>query len=66
VLSAGADYWLSKHATWTSHGHTVRDVGIGRFKLVEPGWRLYTMTSASAALLRRYPLPLEPPASELY
>jgi hypothetical protein len=66
VLGVGADYWFSKTAIWTSHGRTVRDVGIGRFKLVEPTWRLYTMTSASSSLLRRYPLPYSVPSSELY
>jgi hypothetical protein len=34
--------------------------------LVKPTWRLYTMTSASSALLRRYPLPYRVPSSELY
>lgn len=66
VLSVGADYWLSKTSPWEPHGETVRDVGIGRFKRVEPWWRLYTMTSASASVLRSHPLPYSQPLSELY
>jgi hypothetical protein len=66
VLSVGADYWLSKTSPWKPRGQTVRDVGIGRFKLVEPSWRLYTMTSASARVLRSHPLPYVVPLSELH
>jgi hypothetical protein len=65
VLDAGADYWLSKTAPWTLNGMTVRDAGIGRFKLVTSKWRLYTMSSVSANLLRRDPLPARFAQSEL-
>lgn len=66
ALSVGADYWLSRKANWTSHGRTVKDVGIGRFKIVKPAWRLYTMTSASTTTLSDHQLPYSVSPSELY
>jgi hypothetical protein len=50
VLSVGADYWSSLTAGW-SQFTTNKDVGIGRFKLVDPNWRLYTMSTTSAGNL---------------
>ena len=43
LLSVGADYWLDKGAAW-DNWETNGDVGIGRFKRVEKGWRLFTMS----------------------
>lgn len=51
VLSAGADLWTSLNAP--GGDDTNQDVGIGRFKRVQHGWRLFTMTTASARTLAR-------------
>jgi hypothetical protein len=59
VLSVGGDLWQSLTAQTG-----VSDVGIGRFKRVESRWRLFTMTTASAATLQRSPLPLIAPAAD--
>jgi hypothetical protein len=57
VLSVGGDMW-----TAAVGGRSSGDVGIGRFKRVERRWRLFTMTTASAELLRRSPVPAMAPA----
>jgi hypothetical protein len=44
VLSMGADYWSTANAQWNQFA-TNKDVGIGRFKKVGSGWRLYTMSA---------------------
>ena len=52
VLSMGADYWSSADARWGSN----RDVGIGRFKRVDSGWRVFTMSTTSSGVLpTRFP-----------
>src|SRR6202012_2111265 len=55
VLSVGGDLWRSRTAG--PGGSNSTDIGIGRFKRVERRWRLFTMTTASAALLQRTPAP---------
>jgi hypothetical protein len=50
VLSMGGDYWSSLTAGW-SQFTTNKDVGIGRFKLVDANWRLFTMSTTSAGNL---------------
>lgn len=55
VLSVGGDMWRS--LTAPAGGSSSGDVGIGRFKRVERNWRLFTMTTASAELLRQTPVP---------
>lgn len=62
VLSVGGDLWrsLSTPAGGSSSG----DVGIGRFKLVERNWRLFTMTTASPLALRQDPLPSLAPVAD--
>lgn len=62
VLSVGGDMWSSRSAQ--AGGSSSGDVGIGRFKSVERDWRLYTMTTASADVLRQKPLPLISTAAE--
>jgi hypothetical protein len=63
VLSVGGDMWTS--LTASAGGSSSADVGIGRFKRVERNWRLFTMTTASAELLRQAPVPsLAPSADE--
>lgn len=62
VLSVGGDMWSS--VTAQPGGSSSGDVGIGRFKRVEGRWRLYTMTTALARLMRREPLPTLAPAGE--
>ena len=62
VLSVGGDMWTTLSAD--PDGHANADVGIGRFKRVERGWRLFTMTTASASLLQRAPLEPIAPADE--
>lgn len=61
VLSVGGDLWKTLAATTNA---SASDVGIGRFKRVEDGWRLYTMTTASATVLQQTPLPVISPAAE--
>lgn len=61
VVSVGGDMWKSVTAV---AGSSASDVGIGRFKRVEDSWRLFTMTTASAAVLRRSPLPPLAPAAD--
>jgi hypothetical protein len=56
VLSMGGDFWRTG-SVGVGAGNTA-DAGIGRFKRVGARWRAYTMTSASRALLDRYPLPV--------
>lgn len=60
VLSVGGDMWSS--LTAQAGGDSSGDVGIGRFKRVERRWRLYTMTTATAGLLNRIPVPPLAPA----
>jgi hypothetical protein len=66
ILGAGADYWQSTTAMWTSGESTVRNTGIGRFKRVGWGWRMYTMSTVPRALLSRYPVPIAVPSDELF
>jgi hypothetical protein len=61
VLSAGGDLWTSVTA---QPGAANQDVGIGRFKRVQRRWRVFTMTTAPARLLRRVPVPSIAPADE--
>jgi hypothetical protein len=62
VLSVGGDMWRS--STVPAGGSSSGDVGIGRFKRVEPRWRLFTMTTASPSLLVGEPLPPLAPAAD--
>lgn len=62
VLSVGGDMW--KSPTAQPGGSSSGDVGIGRFKRVDRQWRLFTMTTASPRLMRRFPLPLIAPLRE--
>lgn len=62
VLSVGGDMWRSLDVP--AGGSASGDVGIGRFKQVDRNWRLFTMTTASAALLRRRLLPPMSPRTE--
>lgn len=55
VLSVGGDMWRSLAAA--PGGSASADVGIGRFKLVDKRWGLYTMTSGSPDLLQKVPPP---------
>jgi hypothetical protein len=55
VLSVGGDMWRSLNAQVVAGASG--DVGIGRFKRVERRWRLFTMTTASPALLKQFQLP---------
>lgn len=59
VLSVGGDMWTSLTAPASNE-----DVGIGRFKRVQRHWRLFTMTTASADVLRQIPLPALSPAAD--
>lgn len=45
VGAASADYWRSIQATDVAGLVNNEDVGIGRFKRLEQGWRLFTMNS---------------------
>jgi hypothetical protein len=62
VLSVGGDMWrwLGAQPITGASG----DVGIGRFKRLERRWRLFTMSSAPAGLLKRFPLASIAPAAE--
>lgn len=54
LLSAGADYWLNRNATWdrfTTNG----DIGIGRFKWITREWRWFTMNTVGNSI---YHLPI--------
>jgi hypothetical protein len=62
VLSVGGDMWSS--LTAQAGGDSSGDVGIGRFKRVERQWRLFTMTTASAAVLHQDPVPPLSPIAE--
>jgi hypothetical protein len=62
VLSVGGDLWRSRTVEPGADNST--DIGIGRFKRVEHHWRLFTMTTASIALLQRAPLPGIAPAAD--
>ena len=62
VLSVGGDLWRSLRVQ--PGGDNSADIGIGRFKRVERRWRLFTMTTASDAVLDRAPLPRIAPADE--
>jgi hypothetical protein len=62
VLSVGGDVWRSVEVQ--PGGDNSADIGIGRFKRVERRWRLFTMTTASHAVLERAPLPHLAPVSE--
>lgn len=62
VLSVGGDLWRSLRVQ--PGGDNSADVGIGRFKRVESRWRVFTMTTASDAVLDRAPLPYIAPADE--
>jgi hypothetical protein len=53
TLSVGGDLWGSFDSTQSAN----QDIGIGRFKRVEPRWRLFTMSTASDAILDRDPPP---------
>lgn len=65
VLSVGGDMWTSTSAAAVpDEFHDTGDVGIGRFKRVRRRWRLFTMTTASRALLQRYPVPLQVKADQ--
>lgn len=54
LLSVGGDFWRSPTA---ASRDSAADAGIGRFKRVRAAWRLFSMSTASPALLERYPLP---------
>jgi len=54
MLSAGADYWLNKTAKWDQH-KTNNDAAIGRFRMLGPEWRTFTMATVGAEVLDRYP-----------
>jgi hypothetical protein len=62
VLSVGGDMWRS--FTAAAGGDSSGDVGIGRFKQVVNRWRLFTMTTASSAVLHRTPLPPIAPSGD--
>jgi hypothetical protein len=64
VLSVGGDYWRSIDAVQAGSTNAV-DAGIGRFKRVRSSWRVFSMTTASAATLTRHPLPVGLPVGEL-
>jgi hypothetical protein len=64
VLSMGADYWRDRTSAWSGSRNNV-DAGIGRFKRLDRRWRLFTMTTASPALLRQKPVPITAQPSEL-
>jgi hypothetical protein len=64
LLSAGGDFWRSVGASPSTAG-AVADAGIGRFKLVQRSWRLFTMTTASPDVLLAHPIPLRARGSEL-
>lgn len=61
VLSVGGDLWKALTAT---SNVSASDVGIGRFKQVERRWRLFTMSTAPAAVLQQHPLPVLSPAAD--
>jgi len=64
LVSVGGDYWRT--ATSPSEGFkNSADAGIGRFKRVKRSWRMFTMTTASAKLLRQHPLPVSASPSQL-
>jgi hypothetical protein len=64
VLSVGADFW--RDATAGADGfRNSADAGIGRFKRLGGTWRLFTMTSASAAVLAAHPFPVRVSSAEL-
>lgn len=58
LLSVGADYWASRHATW-NHFKTNDAVGVGRFKYVTEQWQAFNFTTLNAWELRRNPPPLQ-------
>jgi hypothetical protein len=64
-LSVGGDYWQSLTAPTSN----VTGAGVGRFKRVEGGWRVFSMTlhpqALSATLSAGYALPSSYAASEL-
>ena len=61
VLDVGGDMWRSRDAPPVTGASG--DVGIGRFKLVQRRWRLFSMTSGPAGLLLKVPLgPIAPAA----
>jgi hypothetical protein len=62
VLNVGGDMWRSLDAQPATGASG--DVGIGRFKLVQRRWRLFSMTSAPAGLLERVPLESLAPSDE--
>jgi hypothetical protein len=62
VLSVGGDLWRTLRVE--PGGSASADIGIGRFKRVQRQWRLFTMTTASTALLARSPLPGIAPAGD--
>lgn len=64
VLSVGGDLWRSVSAQPGASNNG--DVGIGRFKRVERDWRLFTMSTATPSLRRRFPLPLTAASDEMH
>jgi hypothetical protein len=65
VLSVGADYWRTTSAVWAGIGRNNVDAAIGRFKRVDLGWRVFTMTTASLPQLATQPVPVVFPRTEL-
>lgn len=51
LMSAGADYWLSKQAKW-DHFKTNGDAAIGRFSWLTPEWKYYSMTTIPIGILK--------------
>jgi hypothetical protein len=62
TLSVGGDVWGSLGSTQSTN----QDIGIGRFKRVERRWRLFTMSTASDALLDRGLPPAIGPARDAF
>ena len=60
-LSAGGDYWQTLTAPYPS----VTGAAVGRFKRVEGGWRVFSMTVHRQAASASYPLPYPSAAREL-
>ncbi|SMO85946.1 hypothetical protein SAMN06265379_11079 [Saccharicrinis carchari] len=58
LLSVGADYWLSKNATW-DQWKTNGDVGIGRFKYLNAQWQWFNMHTLTDRQLDENPPPFQ-------
>jgi hypothetical protein len=58
LMSIGGDYWLKLNSPW-DYFKTNGGIGVGRFRYIGNDWKTYTMTTASASTLRRFPPPLD-------